>query len=384
MDLQYKEIQAFIKEHLDIDTTQLLLKKPIFATISNSVLAQQIEGYKVAQRKFPSLLAEGIQFPKKLNLEQTSSEATATYKAKLLQGKHFLDLTAGFGIDAYFLSQSFEEVTLVEQDAELLQLVAQNWKVLGRKATFVNSDAESFLQATTAHYDVIYIDPARRDHQLQKKFLLEDLSPNILELQELLLKKSAKVITKLSPLIDIHYLLHTLNNITHIEIIALRNEVKEVLVIQEAASSLEEVEIRCVNLQSKDPILSFNAKEVQGTQATYGTPERYLYIPNNALLKSGAFNYIATYYGLKKLEVNTHLYTSDKLIDNFAGRILEVAQIHPKQIKKKKYYNIITKNYPLSVAEIKKKYHLEEGGTEYLIFTRSVSGMELLLGQIQK
>ena len=186
MDLQYKEIQAFIKEHLDIDTTQLLLKKPIFATISNSVLAQQIEGYKVAQRKFPSLLAEGIQFPKKLNLEQTSSEATATYKAKLLQGKHFLDLTAGFGIDAYFLSQSFEEVTLVEQDAELLQLVAQNWKVLGRKATFVNSDAESFLQATTAHYDVIYIDPARRDHQLQKKFLLEDLSPNILELQELL------------------------------------------------------------------------------------------------------------------------------------------------------------------------------------------------------
>ncbi|WP_314203811.1 class I SAM-dependent methyltransferase [Capnocytophaga bilenii] len=384
MDLQYKEIQAFIKEHLDIDTTQLLLKKPIFATISNSVLAQQIEGYKVAQRKFPSLLAEGIQFPKKLNLEQTSSEATATYKAKLLQGEHFLDLTAGFGIDAYFLSQSFEEITLVEQDAELLQLVAQNWKVLGRKATFVNSDAESFLQATTTYYDVIYIDPARRDHQLQKKFLLEDLSPNILELQELLLKKSAKVVTKLSPLIDIHYLLHTLNNITHIEIIALRNEVKEVLVIQEIASSLEEVEIRCVNLQSKDPILSFKAKEVQGTQATYGTPGRYLYIPNNALLKSGAFNYIATYYGLKKLEVNTHLYTSDELIDNFAGRILEVAQIHPKQIKKKTHYNIITKNYPLSVAEIKKKYHLEEGGTEYLIFTRSVSGMELLLGQIQK
>lgn len=384
MDLQYKEIQAFIKEHLNIDTTQLLLKKPIFATISNSVLAQQIEGYKVAQRKFPSLLAEGIQFPKKLNLEQTSSEATATYKAKLLQGEHFLDLTAGFGIDAYFLSQSFEEITLVEQDAELLQLVAQNWKVLGRKATFVNSDAESFLQATTTYYDVIYIDPARRDHQLQKKFLLEDLSPNILELQELLLKKSAKVVTKLSPLIDIHYLLHTLNNITHIEIIALRNEVKEVLVIQEIASSLEEVEIRCVNLQSKDPILSFKAKEVQGTQATYGTPGRYLYIPNNALLKSGAFNYIATYYGLKKLEVNTHLYTSDELIDNFAGRILEVAQIHPKQIKKKTHYNIITKNYPLSVAEIKKKYHLEEGGTEYLIFTRSVSGMELLLGQIQK
>ena len=366
MDLQYKEIQAFIKEHLDIDTTQLLLKKPIFATISNSVLAQQIEGYKVAQRKFPSLLAEGIQFPKKLNLEQTSSEATATYKAKLLQGKNFLDLTAGFGIDAYFLSQSFEEVTLVEQDAELLQLVAQNWKVLGRKATFVNSDA------------------ARRDHQLQKKFLLEDLSPNILELQELLLKKSAKVITKLSPLIDIHYLLHTLNDIRRIEIIALRNEVKEVLVIQEAASSLEDVEIRCVNLQSKDPILSFNAKELQGTQATYSASERYLYIPNNALLKSGAFNYIATYYGLKKLEVNTHLYTSDKLIDNFAGRILEVAQIHHKQIKKKTHYNIITKNYPLSVAEIKKKYHLEEGGTEYLIFTRSVLGMELLLGQIQK
>ena len=130
--------------------------------------------------------------------------------------------------------------------------------------------------------------------------------------------------------------------------------------IQETANSLEDVEIRCVNLQSKDPILSFNAKELQRTQATYSASERYLYIPNNALLKSGAFNYIATYYGLKKLEVNTHFYTSDELIDNFAGRILEVVQIHHKQIKKKTHYNIITKNYPLSVAEIKKNTTLRK------------------------
>ena len=259
-----------------------------------------------------------------------------------------------------------------------------NWEVLERKATFVNKKAEAFLADTSQHYDVLYIDPARRDAQQQKKFLLEDLSPNILELQPLLLEKADKVITKLSPLIDIHYLLNTLKKVARIEVIALRNEVKEVLVIQEPHSTIDEVEIRCVNLESEDPILSFTNRELSASEVSYSSPKSYLYIPNNALLKSGAFNYIAMYFGLEKLDINTHLYTSAELKKPFPGRILEVTPIHHKQIKAKCYYNIIAKNYPLSVAELKKKYHLQEGGTDYLIFTRSVSGMEILLGKEQK
>ena len=382
-DLLKSEIQLFIKDYQGV-TTDLLLKNNVFTEVTNKELVQQIQGRRVAVKKLPFLLREGIIYPKNLSLEQASSEATARYKAQELRGKRFADLTCGFGIDAYFLSELFEEVTLVEEQPELLSIVQHNWEVLERKATFVNKKAEAFLADTSQHYDVLYIDPARRDAQQQKKFLLEDLSPNILELQPLLLEKVDKVITKLSPLIDIHYLLNTLNKVACIEVIALRNEVKEVLVIQESHSTIDEVEIRCVNLESEDLILSFTNRELSASEVSYSTPKSYLYIPNNALLKSGAFNYIAMYFGLEKLDINTHLYTSAELKKPFPGRILEVIPIHHKQIKAKSHYNIIAKNYPLSVAELKKKYHLQEGGTDYLIFTRSVSGMEMLLGKEQK
>ena len=372
-DLLKSEIQLFIKDYQGV-TTDLLLKNNVFTEVTNKELVQQIQGRRVAIKKLPFLLREGIIYPKNLSLEQASSEATARYKAQELRGKRFADLTCGLSIDAYFLSEPFEEVTLVEEQPELLSIVQHNWEVLERKATFVNKKAEAFLADTSQHYDVLYLDPARRDAQQQKKFLLEDLSPNILELQPLLLEKADKVITKLSPLIDIHYLLNTLNKVACIEVIALRNEVKEVLVIQESHSTIDEVEIRCVNLES----------ELSASEVSYSSPKSYLYIPNNALLKSGAFNYIAMYFGLEKLDINTHLYTSAELKKPFPGRILEVIPIHHKQIKAKSHYNIIAKNYPLSVAELKKKYHLQEGGTDYLIFTRSVSGMEMLLGKEQK
>jgi len=202
MNLLDKNVQHFIKEYKGA-TTDLLLKKPMFDGLTNKELTQQIEGRRTATKKLPFLLVkENVLFPPTLNLEQTSSEATAQYKAQNLQGECFLDLTCGFGIDAFFLSEKFKEVTLVEENEELLSKVKHNWQVLDRKATFINGSAEAFLKATTAHYNLIYLDPARRDTLKQKKFLLEDLSPNILELQSVLLQKADKVLTKLSPMID--------------------------------------------------------------------------------------------------------------------------------------------------------------------------------------
>ena len=270
---------------------------------------------------------------------------------------------------------------MVEQNKELLSKVEHNWQVLGRKATFINGSAEAFLKATTAHYNLIYLDPARRDILKQKKFLLEDLSPNILELQSVLLQKADKVLTKLSPMIDISYLLHTLPKITHIHLVALRNEVKEVLVVQEPKKETQ-VQIHCVNLETEEPILQFTEEVLHSSQAVYSVPKQYLYIPNNALLKSGAFNYITQYFEVEKLDVNTHLYTSKQLKKPFAGRVLQVTPINPKELKKGSKYCILSKNYPLSVAEIKKKYHIVEGGNEYLIFTRSVEGLVVLLGKV--
>ena len=383
MNLLDENVQRFIREY-EGTTTTLLLKKPVFNGISNKELAQQIEGRRTAAKKLPFLLTtEGILFPPTLNLEQTSSEATAQYKAQNLQGERFLDLTCGFGIDAFFLSEKFKEVTLVEQNEELLSKVEHNWQLLERKATFINGTAEDFLKATTVHYNLIYLDPARRDTLKQKKFLLEDLSPNILELQSVLLQKADKVLTKLSPMIDISYLLHTLPKITHIHLIALRNDVKEVLVVQEAKTEIEtQVQIHCVNLETEEPTLQFTEAALHTPQVVYSKPKKYLYIPNNALLKSGAFNYITQHFEVEKLDVNTHLYTSEQLKKPFAGRVLEVTSINPKELKKGSKYCILSKNYPLSVEEIKKKYHIVEGGNKYLIFTRSVEGLVVLSGKV--
>ena len=383
MNLLDENVQRFIREY-EGTTTTLLLKKTVFNGISNKELTQQIEGRRTAAKKLPFLLtAEGILFPPTLNLEQTSSEATAQYKAQGLHGERFLDLTCGFGIDAFFLSEKFKEVTLVEQNKELLSKVEHNWQVLGRKATFINGSAEAFLKATTTHYNLIYLDPARRDILKQKKFLLEDLSPNILELQSVLLQKADKVFTKLSPMIDISYLLHTLSKITHIHLIALRNDVKEVLVVQEAKTEIEtQVQIHCINLETEEPTLQFTEAALHTPQVVYSKPKKYLYIPNNALLKSGAFNYIAQYFEVKKLDINTHLYTSVQLKKPFAGRVLEVTPINPKELKKGSKYCIFSKNYPLSVEEIKKKYRIVEGGNKYLIFTRSVEGLVVLSGKV--
>jgi hypothetical protein len=383
MNLLDKNVQQFIKEYKGA-TTDLLLKKPMFDGLTNKELAQQIEGRRTATKKLPFLLVkENVLFPPILNLEQTSSEATAQYKSQNLQGERFLDLTCGFGIDAFFLSEKFKEVTLVEQNEELLSKVEHNWQLLERKATFINGTAEDFLKATTVHYNLIYLDPARRDTLKQKKFLLEDLSPNILELQSVLLQKADKVLTKLSPMIDISYLLHTLPKITHIHLIALRNEVKEVLVVQEAKTEIEtQVQIHCVNLETEDPTLQFTEAALHTPQVVYSKPKKYLYIPNNVLLKSGAFNYITQHFELEKLDVNTHLYTSEHLKKPFTGRILQVTPINPKDLKKGSKYCILSKNYPLSVAEIKRKYHIVEGGNEYLIFTRSFEGLLVLLGKV--
>lgn len=376
-----KNVQDFISANLDINITNLLLKNPVFEGVSNRELAQQIIGRKVATKKFPFLMAEGILFPPQLNLEQASSQQTAEFKSVGLSGNRFLDLTCGLGIDAFFLSQNFQEVHLVEQNSELSQLVAHNWDVLGRKATFYQQNLEDFLQKNQKKFDVVFIDPARRDENNKKKFLLEDLSPNLLKIQAQLWQISDKILLKLSPLIDLTYLIRSLPHIERIDIIAVKNEVKEVFVVQNKLKTAEKIGCRCVNLDTEEPIFSFYFEDVDQEKAVFSAVKKYLYIPNAALLKSGAFNLISAYFQLEKLHSNTHLYTSDKKLSNFVGRILKSEVISAKNIEKGSKYNIISKNYPLSVDEIKKKYKIKDGGEAYLIFTQSVSGKEIVLGK---
>ncbi len=376
----FPDIQNFINKNLNSDLTKLLLKKSPFSDVSIQEIVQQIKGRKTAEKKFPFLLKDAIIFPPNLNLEQASSQSTAEYKAKDLKGKSVLDLTSGFGIDAYFLSQNFEEVTLVEQNPELIKNVEHNWKILHRKATFINQNLEEFLEINKEKFDVVYLDPARRDQNNKKKFLLEDLSPNLLEIEGKLNLISDKIIVKLSPLIDISYLVSELKNISEIQIIAVKNEVKELVLVIESKEKREnkDTKITCVNLESDEAEFSFYINEEKTATSEFSESLNFLYIPNNAILKAGAFNMISEKFGLKKLHPNTHFYTSENKIENFPGRVLKVRKIDGKVLKKNDQFNIISKNYPLKPDDIKKKYKLKDGGNHYLIFTQSIIGKEIL------
>ena len=375
---QNKEVEKFINANLQTDLHSLLLKKSPFAEVSMQEIVQQIKGKKVAQKKFPFLLKEGIVFPPNLNLEQASSQSTAEFKAQNLKGKKFLDLTSGFGIDAYFLSKNFDEITLIEQNTELLEIVKHNWGILERKANFINDNLENFLANNQEQFDVIYLDPARRDDHKNKKFLLEDLSPNLLEFQEKLMKFSDQIIIKLSPLIDISYLISVLKNIFKIEIIAVKNEVKELLVFMNSKFETENVEISCTNLESDDVVFSFNFNDEKERNAMFSEPQKFLYIPSNAVLKSGGFNSLSEKFSLKKLHPNSHFYTNDERLEGFPGRVLEIEIVDSKTIKKGDKFNIISKNYPLTPEEIKKKYKISDGGNSYLIFTQTQKGKIIL------
>ena len=372
-----KEIQNYINANLTSDLHSLLLKKSPFPDVSMQEMVQQIKGKQVAQKKFPFLLKDGIIFPPQLNLEQSSSEKTAIYKSEILKGNKFIDLTSGFGIDAYYLSKNFDAITLVEQNTGLLEIVKNNWGVLDKKAQFINQKLEDFLTENKEDFDVIYLDPARRDQHKNKVFLLEDLSPNILEIQDELLSISEEVIIKLSPLIDLKYLISVLKNISKIEIIAVRNDVKEVVIFLSKNYS-GNIICNCVNLESDEKSFSFNINSEKNAFAEYSEPQRFIYIPNNTILKAGVFNLIASHFKLKKLHPNTHLYTSELRIEDFPGRILEMEVVDSKQIKKKEQFNLISKNYPLKPEEIKKKYQLKDGGNQYLIFTQSKKGKIIL------
>jgi len=375
------EIQQFIEENMHSDLVQMVFSGSPFDGVSIQDIVQQIRGRKIAEKKFPTLLKSDIIFPPRINLEQTSSEVTAHFKSSIFSGEKLLDLTCGFGIDAFYISKKFKDIYLVEKNKNLLEIVKYNFKSLKlSNIKYFNIDIDAFLKNNNQKFSLIYIDPSRRDSNNRKKFLLKDLSPNILELQNKLLNRTEKIAIKLSPLIDLSLLISQINNIFDIYIIAVKNEVKEVLCILncEAKNTQNDIKLKIYNLKSDEPSVEISLDDIKFCKPSFGELQEFLYIPNNALIKSGAFGYISKNYKLQKLHPNTHLFTSNELIENFPGRKVRVKQINTKNIKKGANFNIISKNYPLSTEEIKQKYKIKNGGDKYIIFTQSQKGKIIL------
>lgn len=367
-------VQEFIDDNLKSNITKLILKGSPFDKISTQEVANQIVAKQKAAQKLPTWFAtKNIYYPPKISIEQTSSEITAAYKANLVSGSSIIDITGGFGIDCYYFSKQFNHVIHCEINEELSTIVNHNYQQLNVKNidTFSGNGID-FLKKTKETFDCIYIDPSRRNDSKGKVFLLKDCLPNIPENIDFLFTKTNQILVKNSPILDISSAISELKFVKEIHVIAVKNEVKELLFLLENNYE-KDIRIKTINiLQEDSQEFMFNFNEEIASQ--YSEPLTYLYEPNAAILKSGGFHQISKQLNLFKIHQHSHLYTSEKLID-FPGRcfkIIEVLNYDKKKIKKlipKNKANITTRNFPKTVTQIRKETNLKDGGNSYLFFT---------------
>jgi hypothetical protein len=375
------EVQEFIQENLHSDITKLILKKPIFDGISNTELAEYIQGKIASEKKLPTWFnTPDIYFPKKLAIEQCSSEKTAAYKSVLIQGDSLLDLTGGLGVDSFYFSKTNKQVTHLERQVELSAIAKHNSGVFGVKnCEFIVADSLNFIYETKRSWEIIYIDPSRRVAS-QKVIKLADCEPNVLKLYEHLASKCNFICIKAAPLLDIKLALSELKNAQSVHVISVGNEMKELLFVLNTQTETKNPEIRCVQLNDTEShSFSFTFEEEQyAAPAACIAPKTYLYEPNAAWLKAGCFKLIASRYGLEKLHQHTHLYTSDTLIVDFPGKVFTIlANWSYTEFGKTvpvKQANCISRNFPLQVAALQKKHKITDGGSSSLFFITDYSG----------
>lgn len=380
-----QETQEYIKDHLNDDPAELMLRSPLRSSEHFHLVLDQIKSKRKAKLKLPTWFEQkGIVFPPPLSMEQCSSEETAKFKADLMSGRSFVDLTGGFGVDTFYLSSNFEQATYIEKQPNLVELAKHNFDALSAKISCIHTTAEDYLTSIDK-VDWIYLDPARRDDNANKVFRLSDCTPDVETLQYELLKKSSNVLIKLAPLLDIKQTLRDLSNVANVYVLAFKNEVKELLVHLKADYG-EGVCVHCVNLKQNDKeVFDFSFDEEEG-EVELSALDTYLYEPNAAILKGGAFKSVARRFKLKKLHPNTHLYTSKELITDFPGRAFSLTKELPLNKKLKSQFpemkaNISTRNFPLSVKQIRAKTKIQEGGQAYIFAFTDIDKKRFVLCQ---
>ena len=397
-----EQFSELVKQHLHDDVQQLALQRNRFPQLSDAdfrFLLQQIEGRQRTSEKLPMLSAlPDWWFPVRLSCEQCSSEATAGYKAAIVQSLDLqpstldlkpstldtlIDLTAGYGIDTFHLAALAREAHYVERNAELCAIAQHNFALYRPHIQVHNTTAEDFLTqypiSDTSKADLIYLDPARRSQSGGKVFRIEDCEPNVLTLLPTLRAKARRVMIKFSPMLDTTAALRAMGGDWDTHIVAVNNEVKEVLFLTGQGATY------AVNIcATHTDVFRFSEAEERAAQVRLATGvQQYIYEPNAAIIKAGAYRLISERYGLSKLDTNTHLYTSDTLLPDFPGRVWQVVDAEIKDPKKQLLssvrYSILSRNYPLSPEEIRKKYKLRDGDEQYLIAARH-QGKPLLIG----
>ena len=378
-----EEVQHFIQSNLDANTSDLALKKNPFPLIDYPIVINQIIAKKKAKDKLPTWFsAKNILYPAKISIEQTSSEITAKYKASLIDGEKIIDLTGGFGVDDYYFAQKFKEVFHCEMNQELSKIVSHNYSVLNQNnITCLQGDSLALLKQLNTSFDWIYIDPSRRSDHKGKVFLLNDCLPNVPELLKDYFNYSHNILVKTAPILDLTSGLNELIFVKTIHIVALKNEIKELLWEIEKGYT-DEIQISSVNIEN-DSINYFESIYRKEYIVSYSMPKKYLYEPNSAIMKSGNMDAISSFYKIDKLHQHSHLFTSDKILD-FQGRSFQINDILPFQKEYMKQFqnqkmNCTTRNFPLTVEEIKKKFKIKDGGTIFAFFTTNLNNEKIVL-----
>ena len=381
--------KQFIRENLNADVPTLALKKAPVGT-DVSLALRQIAARQLLQKKVPQWAEnEDLLFPAHLPIEQCSSEASAQYKASLLQGQTFTDLTGGLGIDTYFISQSFIQTDYVEMQTELCNLARHNFVILNADVDVLNDAAENYLKHCEPK-DCIFIDPARRDEHGHKTVSISDCMPDVSALQDLLLQKAKQVMIKLSPMLDISRAMEELRHVREVHVVAVANECKELDFILERDYQ-GVVQYTCVNLMTCQPPLQFTLEEEHNSQSRLADGVmNYLYEPNPAVMKAGCYKLLTHRFDVFKLHKNSNLYTSEQLIPNFPGRIFEVEgwASYNKKVKQNLLHDverasIAVRNFPQSVAELRKTLKIFDGDAIYL-FATTLKGEKMVMIRTKK
>lgn len=381
------ETIKFIEEHRNDDIHSLALQSGKYPQVDMKTAVTQISGWQTAKDKIPAWhKTNGLIYPRHLSLEQCSSQLTAGYKASLVKGKSLTDLTGGFGIDCAFMSASFEEVTYVEQQAELCGIAENNFPKLGlHHIRVINADSTDYLK-TMNRVDCIFIDPARRNRQGDKTVAISQCEPDVKNLCPLLMEKAHTVIIKLSPMLDLSLALRDMPATTEVHVVSVGNECKELLLV--LGEKTDNPTIHCINLKNGSfRKFSFTRKQEAELNCEY-TPvlQKYIYEPDSSILKAGAYKTVAHIYKVKKLHPNSHLYTSDILQEDFPGRIFEFKSLlapNKKEIRQQPggiaKAHITVRNFPATVAELRKKMKLGDGGEIYLFATTLADGQKVII-----
>ena len=379
----------FIHIHAEADVRQLALQGTKNPEVDLTFALEQIAGRQKAKTKLPSWAAvDGIVYPPHLSMEQCSSEQTARYKA-LIAGKGTLivDLTAGFGVDMAFMSQGFQKAIYVERQAPLCAISSENFKLLGlNHIEVICVDGVGYLHQLE-HADLIFLDPARRDNHGARTYGIADCTPNVLELRDELLKKADRVMLKLSPMLDWRKAVEDLGHVNEVHIVSVDNECKELLLI--LSKEKKPLKLLCVN---NDQVFEgdhgdwLNERSIAEIRVPVSmSSQAYLFEPNASIMKAGCFTLLEQRFGISQLDKNSHLFVSDTDICDFPGRrfiIEKTTSMNKRELRTAlagiDKANITVRNFPLSVAELRKRLKLKDGGNLYLFATTLADGQHQL------